>query len=86
MPRGTGDAYVDFVMFEAEFQVIVDGFVRDFAKQGKVGNANLLLLRCLEHGLPHLGLSPTLSPIAHVGDRLRTTKAAALLLPTNRAS
>lgn len=29
-------AYVDLVMFEAEFEVLIDGLVGDFAKEGKI--------------------------------------------------
>ena len=71
-------------MLEAEFQVVIDGFIRDLAQQCKIRNTNLLLLRCLKCGLLDLRLS-RLSPVTHISD-LRATEASTLLLPANRTS
>lgn len=78
-------AYVDLVMFEAEFEVVIDGLVGDFAEEGKIRDTNLLLLCAFKDGLLDLGLA-RLSPVAHIGGGLGATEAATLLLPASRTS
>ena len=49
--------YVDLRVFKSLLQVVIDGFVRDLADEGEIGNSNLFLLSALKDGLPDLGLS-----------------------------
>lgn len=87
VPNSIDDAYIDLAMFEAQFQIVVDRVVRDFAEQGKVRNTDLLFLRRLEHGLLHLRLARALSPVAHIGGCLGATETSTLLLSSaNRTS
>lgn len=77
--------HVDLVVLEAEFQVVVDGLVGDFAQQREVRDTNLLFLGRLECGLLHLRLPPALSSIAHIGG-FGAPESSTLLLSTERAA
>jgi len=83
-PHATALPYINLAMLETELQVLVDSFVGDLAKQGKVGDTDLLLLGGLEGGLLDLGLAG-LPAIAHIGDCFVAPKAT-LLLPAYGAS
>jgi hypothetical protein len=48
---------INFVALESLLQILVDGFVGDFAQQSQIGNTNLLLLGCLKGGLLRLRAS-----------------------------
>lgn len=78
-------AYVDLVMFKAEFEILIDGLIGDFAEEGKIRDTNLLLLCAFEDGLLDLRLA-RLSSVAHIGGGLGATEAATLLLPASRTS
>ena len=80
--------YVDFSMFEAQFQVIVDGLVRDLAEQGEIRHANLLLLGAFERSLLNLGLSPSSTTAARgrISRALEATETSILLLPASGTS
>jgi len=41
-------SYIDFSIFKAFLQIIIYGFIRDFADQCEIGDADLLLLRRVE--------------------------------------
>lgn len=84
-PRATTLPYINLVMIEPEFQVIVDGFVGDLAEQGEVRNTDLLLLRAFEGGLSDLRLASRLPAIAHVGGGFGAPETT-LLLPAYGAS
>ena len=73
-------------MIEAQLEVVVDGFIGDFAQQCQVRHADLLFLGALESGLLDLRFAPRLPAVAHVGDSFGAPKAATLLLSTNGAS
>ena len=44
----TGRPYINFPILKSLLQVIIYGFIRDFADQSKIGNPDFLLLRRIE--------------------------------------
>lgn len=75
--RGTALPYINLIVFEPQFQIVVNGFVGDLAEQGEVRDTNLLFLGALKGGL--LDLRFALPTIANIGDCFGASKAALLL-------
>lgn len=71
--------YINLIMVESQFQVVINGFVGDLAEQRKVRDTDFLLFGSLKGGLLDLRLATGLATIAHIGDGFRTTKATLLL-------
>lgn len=73
------DVCVDLATLESLLEVFVDGLVGDFAEQGEVGYANLLLLGDFVCGLLGLGRLPRCALLGIPGGLILGTPRDTLL-------